>query len=124
MAVINKHFPHWFNAEYKKFNDAPEKLPFDQHELVALMAPRPVLLSNATGDQWADPSGQFAVLQAAEPVYRLLKAGRCDATVMPPEGQLVASKLGYYIRPGKHAMLESDWRVFMNFADQHFGRKR
>lgn len=122
-AVINKAFPHWFNAEFKKFNDAPEKLPFDQHELVALMAPRPVLLSNATGDQWADPSGQFAVLQAAEPVYRLLKAGGCDATVMPPEGQLVSSKLGYYIRSGKHSMLEADWLVFMQFADQQFGLK-
>ena len=123
-AVINKAFPHWFNAEFKKFNDAPEKLPFDQHELVALMAPRPVLLSNATGDQWADPSGQFTVLQAAEPVYRLLKAGGCDATVMPPEGQLVASKLGYYIRPGKHAMLAADWLVFMQFADQQFSLKK
>ena len=123
-AVINKAFPHWFNAEFKKFNDAPEKLPFDQHELVALMAPRPVLLSNASGDPWADPAGQFAVLRAAEPVYRLLKVGGCDATVMPPEGRLVASKLGYYIRPGKHAMLASDWLVFMDFADPHFGMKR
>ena len=123
-AVINKAFPHWFNAEFKKFNNAPEKLPFDQHELVALMAPRPVLLSNATGDQWADPSGQFTVLKAAEPVYRLLKAGGCDATVMPPEGQLVASKLGYYIRPGKHAMLAADWLVFMQFADQQFSLKK
>ena len=80
IAVINKSFPHWFNAEFKKFNDAPEKLPFDQHCLVALMAPRPVLLSNAARDRWANPSGQFEVLKAAEPVYKLLKAGGCDAT--------------------------------------------
>ena len=119
MAVINKHFPHWFNAEYKKFNDAPEKLPFDQHELVALMAPRPVLLSNAAGDHWANPSQQFEVLKAAEPVYRLLNAGGCDAAVMPPEGQLVSSKLGYYIRPGAHAMTSGDWMVFLDFADRH-----
>ena len=119
MAVINKSFPHWFNAEYKKFNDAPEKLPFDQHELVALMAPRPVLLSNAAGDKWANPAQQFEVLKAAEPVYRLLNAGGCDASEMPPEGKLVSSKLGYYIRPGAHSMTSGDWMVFLDFADRH-----
>jgi hypothetical protein len=119
MAVINKNFPHWFNAEYKKFNDTPEKLPFDQHELVALMAPRPVLLSNAAGDKWANPTQQFEVLKAAEPVYRLLNAGDCDANKMPPEGKLVSSKLGYYIRPGPHSMTSGDWMVFLDFADQH-----
>ena len=124
MAVINKNFPHWFNAEYKKFNDAPEKLPFDQHELVALMAPRPVLLSNASGDKWANPGQQFEVLKAAEPVYKLLHAGGCDATEMPPEGKLVNSKLGYYIRPGNHAMTSGDWMVFLDFADQQLGAKR
>src|SRR5258706_7948466 len=52
---INTSFPHWFTPTFAKFNDAVEKIPFDQHSLVALMAPRPVLLSNATDDQWANP---------------------------------------------------------------------
>lgn len=123
MTVINQNFPHWFNAEYKKFNATPEKLPFDQNCLVALMAPRPVLLSNALEDQWADPSGQFDVLKGAEPVYRLLRAGGCDAAVMPPVNQLVNSKLGYYIRPGRHSMTASDWRIFMEFADKQLGQQ-
>jgi len=114
---INDHFPHWFNSEFKKFNETPEKLPFDQHCLVALMAPRPVLFANATEDQWANPHGQFEVLQAAEPVYRLLKAGGLDAKEMPEPGKLVASKLGYYIRPGKHSMTAGDWKIFLDFAD-------
>ena len=42
---INDHFPHWFNSQFKHFNEQPEKLPFDQHELIALVAPRPILLS-------------------------------------------------------------------------------
>jgi hypothetical protein len=119
IAVINRSFPHWFNAEFKTFNAQPEKLPFDQHALVALMAPRPVLLSNAQDDQWANPSGQFAVLKAAEPVYQLLKAGDCAAEKMPPLGQLVDSKLGYFIRAGKHSMNSEDWRAFLAFADKH-----
>ena len=116
---INKSFPHWFNAEFKKFNDAPEKLPFDQHCLVALMAPRPVLFSNAQEDQWANPSGQFEVLQAATPVYHLLNAGTLGAKTMPEPGKLVNTKLGYFIRPGKHSMTREDWLVFLDFADKH-----
>jgi len=118
VAVINHSFPHWFNAEFKKFNEQPERLPFDQNCLVAMMAPRPVLLSNAEGDRWSNPPGQFDVLKAAEPVYRLLKAGGCDAAVMPGTNQLVGSKLGFYIRPGNHSMTSGDWMVFMDFADR------
>ncbi|HKQ37442.1 MAG TPA: acetylxylan esterase [Verrucomicrobiae bacterium] len=116
---INKGFPHWFNAEFKKYNDAPEKLPFDQNCLVALMAPRPVLFSNAQEDRWANPSGQFEVLKAAEPVYKLLKAGGLEADKMPELGKLVNSNLGYFIRPGKHSMTKDDWKAFLEFADKH-----
>ena len=119
---INDHFPHWFNAEFKKFNEQPDRLPFDQHCLVALCAPRPVLLSNAVEDQWANPNGQFEVLRAAEPVYRLLKAGGLKTTQVPEPGQLINSTLGYYIRPGKHSMTKEDWRIFLDFADKQLGR--
>jgi len=117
---INDHFPHWFNAEFKKFNTQPELLPFDQHCLVALCAPRPVLLANATEDEWANPKGQFEMLQAANPVYRLLGTPGLTASAMPEVGKLVSSPLGYYIRPGKHSMTTGDWKVFLDFADQQF----
>lgn len=121
---INDRFAHWFNAAFKQFNEQPERLPFDQHCLVALMAPRPVLLSNAIEDQWANPSGQFDVLRAAAPVYRLLGAGGLETDTMPEPGRLSAGKLGYYIRPGKHSMTRDDWRVFLDFADAHWGAAR
>lgn len=121
---INDRFPHWFNGAFKRFNDDPSRLPFDQNGLVALVAPRPVLLSNAEEDQWANPSGQFEVLRGAEGVYRLMGGGGLDAGVMPPSGQLVRSRLGYYIRPGKHSMTSGDWRIFMEFADHHLKGSR
>ena len=119
---INTSFPHWFDGTFKEFNDQPDKLPFDQNCLVALVAPRPVLFSNAVEDNWANPSGQFEVLQAADPVYRLLGAGGLEAKRMPEPGKLIDSKLGYYIRPGKHSMTKGDWKVFLDFADKHFGK--
>jgi hypothetical protein len=119
---INKGFPHWFNGTFKEFNDHPDRLPFDQHCLVALVAPRPALFSNAMEDTWANPEGQFQVLQAAEPVYRLLGAGRLAAKRMPELGRLIDSTLGYYIRPGKHSMTKEDWKIFLDFADKHLGK--
>jgi dienelactone hydrolase len=120
VKAINDHFPHWFNARFKAFNDDPQRLPFDQNCLVALCAPRAVLFSAAQEDQWANPAGQFEVLQAADPVYRFLGVEGLGAKQMPPQGQLVASPLGYYIRAGKHSMTADDWRVFMDFADSQW----
>jgi len=120
---INTSFPHWFNDEFPKFNHQVERLPFDQHALVALVAPRPVLFTNAVEDTWANPDGQFEVLKAADRVYRFLNAGGLEAETAPPTGKLIDSKLGYYIRPGKHSMTPADWDVFLDYADKWFGRK-
>jgi (4-O-methyl)-D-glucuronate---lignin esterase len=119
---INTSFPHWFNAAFKQFNDDPTRLPFDQNCLVALCAPRPVLFSNAQEDLWANPEGQFEVLRAADPVYRFLNAGGLDAKAVPPLGKLVDSRLGYFIRAGKHSMTKEDWVAFLDFADKHLGK--
>jgi dienelactone hydrolase len=116
---INTSFPHWFCDNFKKFNDDTSKLPFDQNCLAALVAPRPVLFSNAVEDQWANPEGQFAVLKATEPVYKLLGAGGLEAKEMPKPGRLIDSKLGYYIRPGVHSMTKEDWKVFLDYADKN-----
>jgi hypothetical protein len=121
---INESFPHWFCGNFKQFNAQVDKLPFDQHCLVALVAPRPVLFTNAVEDQWANPDGQFTVLAAAEPVYKLLGAGGLEDQSRPEIGRLSAGTLGYYIRPGKHSMTGEDWQVFLDFADRRLGGKR
>ena len=119
---INTAFPHWFDGEFKEFNDRPDRLPFDQHCLVALVAPRPVLLGNAEEDTWANPAGQFDVLRAAEPVYRLLGVRGVGADRVPESGRLLDGSLGYFIRPGKHSMTKGDWLIFLDFADRHLGK--
>ncbi|HXT39682.1 MAG TPA: hypothetical protein VN887_06630, partial [Candidatus Angelobacter sp.] len=124
VADINDKFPHWFNARFKEFNAQPERLPFDQNCLVALCAPRPVLFTNGRADTWINPAGQFEVMHAAAPVYDLLNAGDFTATELPPDGKLIGGALGYYLRPGGHSLLREDWKVFLDFADKHFGGQR
>ncbi|HEY3328686.1 MAG TPA: hypothetical protein VGK19_01580 [Capsulimonadaceae bacterium] len=117
VARINTIFPHWFCGNFKRYNDATDQLPFDQHAMVALCAPRPLLLSSATDDLWANPAGSLAMLQAADPVYRLLGVGGIDIDSMSKPGELVASRLGHYIRNGDHRVTLEDWTAWMNFAD-------
>ncbi len=118
-AVINKNFPHWFCGNFKAFNgEAVVRLPFDQHALIALCAPRPVLLSNAEEDLWANPTGQYQMLRAAAPVYALWGAAPQLPEPRPASGELLAERLGYYIRPGKHSMTTGDWQVWLDYADK------
>jgi hypothetical protein len=116
---INTSFPHWFSDTFPDFNKQVERLPFDQHCLAALCAPRAVLYSNAQEDQWADPNGQFNMLKAADPVYQFLGVDGLQPGAKPEMGKLIDSRLGYYIRPGKHSMNADDWKVFLDFADKH-----
>lgn len=116
---INTAFPHWFNGVFKEFNDQVDRLPFDQNCLIALCAPRPVLLGGATEDTWTNPTGAFDMLRAASGAYHLLGAEGLAATAMPPTNVLIDSNLGYFIRPGKHSMTRTDWKYFLDFADKH-----
>jgi len=122
VKAINAGFPHWFNDTFPQFNDCPELLPFDQNGLVALMAPRPVLFSNAEDDTWANPAGQFDVLKAADGVFRFLGVEGLNTREIPPMGKLLESRLGYFIRSGQHSMTRIDWGAFLDFADRHLGR--
>jgi hypothetical protein len=115
---INTSFPHWFCENFKHFNEAPDRLPFDQHDLIALCAPRPVLVSAATLDLWANPDGQFAMLRAADPVYKLVAGDGLGSGEIPEPSHLLPSRLGYFLRPGKHEMNEPDWMAWLDYADQ------
>lgn len=118
---INTSFPHWFNTNYKKFNDTEDALPVDQHMLIALVAPRPVYATNASKDLWADPKGTFLSLKNAEKVYALYGL-KSNLPLHPPaiNEAIIQSPIAYHNREGEHNLTGFDWDQFIKFANYHY----
>lgn len=119
---LNVKFPHWFCANYQKYGDHVDTLPVDTHELIALMAPRPVYLATADEDRSADPRGEFLAAQAASPVYKLFGKQGLDADQMPEINHATLGTIGYHCRTGKHDVTPFDWVQFLAFADKYLSR--
>ncbi len=120
IARITASFPHWFCPAFNAYSENEAALPFDQHELLALIAPRYVYVASAEDDQWADPKGEYLSACYAGAAYQLYEASS------PSEAQLQEVKLhhnvGYHIRPGGHDVTEYDWQCFLDFCDKAFSR--
>ena len=120
---INNAFPHWFCDNYKKYSLKEELMPVDQHELLALIAPRPLYVASAAEDLWADPKGEFLSCVYASPVYELLGMKGLPSKEMPAISKPLIGTIAYHIRPGKHDVTMYDWQRYMDFAANYFKLK-
>lgn len=118
LKSITKVFPHWFALNLSDYIDREENLPIDQHELLALVAPRPVYVTSAENDVWANPEGEYLAAREASKVYRLFGySGIPEAAPMPRLHEPVGQGIGYHIRAGKHYVTSYDWLAFINFMN-------
>jgi hypothetical protein len=111
---------YWMAANFRKYGGHWSDLPVDAHELIALVAPRPVFITGATQDPWSDPHGEFLAAVAAGPVYRLL--GRKDlgtGEVPAPNVALVSGEVAFREHIGAHTDVP-DWPAFLDFAAKYF----
>ncbi|MCU0710227.1 MAG: acetylxylan esterase, partial [Pirellula sp.] len=119
VAAINRTFPHWFNRNFRSFNDAEASMPFDQHQLIAAIAPRPVYIASASMDRWADPRGELLAGYCASPAYELFGKVGLQATELPETNSSIGDSIGYHVRDGEHDILPFDWNQFIQFAKKH-----
>ncbi len=119
VALINGFFPHWFAESFNRYNENEAALPIDQHELLALIAPRGVAVGSGSNDTWADPEGEFLGLAHASQVYALWGHPPVSPSGMPDAGSAVyVAPRGYHLRVGDHALTAWDWQRYADVADQ------
>lgn len=122
IADITDAFPFWFCPNFADYANRESELPFDQHFLLALIAPRRLYVSSAESDAWAHPASELLSCAAASPVYELLgERGLVYDGAYPPQGEAAYQKgcIGYHIRRGSHYFSRHDWNEFLRFMTAH-----
>lgn len=106
---LMRNIAYWFGPKLKDYVGRETELPFDQHFLKALVAPRALVTTEALGDLWANPTGAWQTHRAAREVFKFLDA---------------EDRIGIHYREGAHAHTLDDWKTFLDFAEAMFARRR
>ena len=115
---------HWMAGNFLKYGGNWSAMPVDAHDLMALIAPRPLFITGGTKDSWSDSKGEFLACVGASPVYELLGKKGVGTTEMPaPDVSLIGGELGFRNHEGGHVD-SLDWPVFLEFAQRQFKLKK
>lgn len=112
-------YQYQFAGNYHLYADSIDKFPVDAHMLIALMAPRPLLLQTGDIDYWSDPKGEFEAAKAATPVYHLFNKKGIENNAMPAAGEPLLNTLGYSMHSGGHGTVPADWNIALDFMKKY-----
>jgi len=118
VADICNRFPYWFCENYIKYSGNESSMPFDQHFLIASIAPRRVLIGSADGDSWACPPAEQLCCVAASPAFE--KGLECEDRFAESGEAFLSGDLGYHMRRGIHYFSRDDWHRLMEFVKLHY----
>ena len=119
---ISYVFPHWFCGNFIKFGNDADALPYDQHFLIAMAAPRPIYVVSAKEDIWCDPKGQLLGSHYAAPAWELYGYEGINETELPELNHPIMRRMGFHYREGIHDVTPYDWRNEIAFANKWFYR--
>jgi len=114
---ICSRFPYWFCENYKAYIDNEQSMPFDQHYLLACIAPRKVLIGSASEDLWADPVSEQLCCAAASDAFE--KGFRCEKLPAETGDAFFEGDVGYHLRKGLHYFSREDWLKLIRFVKTH-----
>ena len=116
---IMTNFPYWFCDNYNKYVDNEDNLPFDQHILLGLIAPRYLYVASALEDNWADPKGELLSSKLATKFYEMYNV---KGLIIPNEIEINKSynegNIAYHIREGKHGLTLFDWQCYVEYFNK------
>ena len=121
VSRICELFPYWFCENYLKYANREGDMPFDQHYLMAAIAPRKVSVGSAEKDVFADPLSELLTCVAASEAYEILDVDGLIYQDVPLEGNVTfqQGRIGYYMRPGTHYFSRDDWHALIAFVHTH-----
>ena len=115
VADITAVFPHWFCKNYLDYAGREDEIPFDQHFLLSLIAPRTLVVGAAKEDTWADTINQYLCCKAAMPAYALYGMGGGFDDDKPVTGKKYgANGIFFRERTGMHYLSRDDWHFYMD----------
>lgn len=120
ISDITRVFPFWFCDNYLKYAGHEDTLPFDQHFLLAALAPRLVITGSAREDEWAGPEHEYLSCMAVSPAWEMLgHPGFVGPDELPQPGDVFhEGSIGYHLRSGTHYLSRHDWMHYMDFLDE------
>lgn len=118
IKAICDMFPYWFTENYKKYACKEDTMPFDQHFLLASIAPRKVVVGSASEDLWADPVSEFLSCKAASSAFE--NGFICEDRLPEIDDEFFDGDVGYHLRQGTHYFSRADWNRLIKYVKMHF----
>lgn len=121
---IASAFPVWFSGDYAEYANREDEMPYDQHWLLALTAPRYLYVASASLDKWACPESEYLACAAASEAWERQELDGFIAYDKFPRENFTFHEgcVGYHLRPGRHFLSRYDWNKYMDFIDRKTGR--
>ena len=114
---ITDRFPFWFCENYNKYRDNETEMPFDQHYLIASIAPRHAVIGSASEDLWADPRSEMLSCVAASPAFE--NSFKYENRFPEINDMFFKGDIGYHMRKGLHYFSREDWNKLITYINMH-----
>ena len=122
LQVFQACRPNWVTQNIEQYVRREDTLPVDQHQLLAMVAPRALYVATSSQDLNGDPRGSFLATQEASKIWGLYGLKGLECNDMPPENTPVGNMVRYHVKTGKHSLTSYDWEQYFKFADELFGK--